>query len=264
MRKYMGIFKIYFRTQLAWRFDVFLTVAFSFSKVLLAFILWKAIFAGREIVSGFTFPQMLTYYIAVAFISQLDLSNGMAFEIGDRIKSGSFSGRMVVPVNVKGYMYAQTLGAASFYALFNVLAAGAWLLLSGNQAALTSSVTDILYASALIGMGLAFMLQMHFLLGSFAFKYTEVWVFLMIKNNILNVLMGSVIPLSLFPSALQAVLKFLPFYYVAYLPATLLIGKNADMALTGIFVLAAWNVGLYLINRFAYEKLRTKYDGVGI
>ncbi len=264
MRKYIGIFRIYFRSQLAWRFDVFLTVAFSFSKVLLAFILWKAIFAGREVVSGFTFSQMLTYYIAVAFISQLDLSNSMAFEMGDRIKGGSFSGRMVVPVNVKGYMYAQTLGAASFYALFNVLAAGAWLLLFRNQAALTGSAVNIMYASALIGMGLAFMLQLHFLLGSFAFKYTEIWVFLMIKNNLLNVLMGAVIPLSLLPEVLQSALKFLPFYYVAYLPATLLIGKNSDMALTGIIVLAVWNACMYVINHFAYERLRTKYDGVGI
>lgn len=63
IRKYYEIAKINFKVQLIWRFDVVVNMMFTIIKILFVYILWKAIFGENDIVSGFTFNSMLSYYI---------------------------------------------------------------------------------------------------------------------------------------------------------------------------------------------------------
>ena len=118
MRKYAEIAKILFKAQIAYRFDVAMAVLFTISKILFAYILWGAIFGQNETIAGFTFPMMVSYYIISSFLSQIEMSDGVSGEIGDRIRGGTFSKYMVVPVNTQGYFIAQTFGAMAFYLIF--------------------------------------------------------------------------------------------------------------------------------------------------
>lgn len=108
------------------------------------------------------------------------------------------------------------------------------------------------------------MMQLHYFLGIWAFKFLEIWVFLMIKNNILALATGTLIPLMLLPDALVAAMKYLPFYYVTYLPTMLLMGRNTEELFMGLGVLAVWNAAFLPLNHILYERLRRRYDGVGI
>jgi ABC-2 type transport system permease protein len=55
MRKYIETSKLLFKNQLVYRFDIVVNMIFTISKILLAFVLWSAIFGNQKIVAGFTF-----------------------------------------------------------------------------------------------------------------------------------------------------------------------------------------------------------------
>ena len=55
MRKYLEIASVHFRTQLIWRADTVFHILFTVTRIIFAFILWGAIFEGKEIISGFFF-----------------------------------------------------------------------------------------------------------------------------------------------------------------------------------------------------------------
>ena len=59
-------------------------------------------------------------------------------------------------------------------------------------------------------------------------------------------------------------MQILPFYYTAYLPSMLLIGRNGEEAVGGVFVMLGWNFGIWLLSRNVYSRYRVKYDGAGI
>ena len=118
MKKYLEIAKIHFKAQIAYRFDVAMTMVFTISKILFAYILWGAVFGQNETVAGFTFPMMFSYYIISSFLYQIEMSSGVSGEVSARIRDGSFSKYMVIPVNTQGYFIVQTLGAMMFYLLF--------------------------------------------------------------------------------------------------------------------------------------------------
>lgn len=264
MRKYIEVAKIMFKVQITYRFDVAMTVLFTIAKILFAYILWGAIFSDNETVSGFTFNSMLSYYIISSFLSQIDQSDGVSGEISDRIRGGTFSKYMVVPVSVGKYFTAQTIGSMSFYLVFILTSTILWVLIFNADFVITSNILVIFQSALLIILGLLFMIQLNIFLGMLAFKFQDIWMFLMIKNNFVEIITGSFVPLALFPEQIVFAMRFFPFYYITYLPSMMLIGKNQDEAIIGLITLSAWLFSFILLNKFSYNKLRIIYDGVGI
>lgn len=264
MNKYIEIGKILCKAQMAYRFDVAMTVLFTVTKILFAYILWGAIFAQHEVVAGFTFPMMLSYYIISSFLSQIELSDRVSVEVSERIRNGTFSTYMVIPARVNGYFIAQTFGTMAFYFIFVVLGTILWILLFGVDLVITSNILIISSAIVMIVLGLLFMIQLNFFLGMLAFRFQDIEFFLIIKSNVVTFVTGGLIPLMLLPQSVVSVMKFLPFYYVTYLPSMLLIGKNEHEAGIGIITLSIWLLAFGLLNQKSYEKMRRIYDGVGI
>lgn len=264
MRKYIEIAILFFKAQIVYRFDVAMSVLFTVSKILFAYILWGAIFGQNEEVAGFTFPMMLSYYIISSFLSQIEMSDSVSVEIGERIRSGTFSKHMVVPVNTQGYFIAQTLGTMAFYLIFILGATMIWVVGFGVQFVLTRHIAVVLGAVLMVVLGLLFMIQLNYFLGMLAFRFQDISMFLMIKGNIVAFITGTLVPLALLPQGLISVMRFFPFYYVTYLPSMLFIGKNESEALTGIIALLVWLLAITLLNKFSYNKCRVIYDGVGI
>lgn len=256
--------KIFFKAQITYRFDVAMTVLFTVTKILFAYVLWGAIFGQNKTVAGFTFPMMLSYYIISSFLSQIEMSNGVSDEISDRIKGGTFSKYMVIPANTQGYFAAQTFGAMAFYLLFIFASTVVWVFVFGIKFTITNSAALIIAAVVMVVLGLLFMIQLNYFLGILAFKFQDISIFLMIKGNIVSFITGTLVPLVLLPPSVVSIMRFFPFYYVTYLPSMLLIGKNEGEAFIGIAILAAWLLAFTILNKFAYNKLRVVYDGVGI
>lgn len=264
MRKYIEVAKVLFKAQIVYRFATMLSMVFTISKIVLAYILWSAVFGEQTMVAGFTFNGMLSYYIISSFITQLDQSGGTAGEIADRIRTGSFSTYMVRPISVFGNFFSETIGISAFLMGFNLIAAVVWIFIFQIQFVITGSIVLILSALTIIPLGILFMFQLNYYIGILAFKFLEIRMFNMIKYNILEFITGSLIPLALLPDYILNVMRYFPFYYVVYLPSMLLICKNQGDILMGILVLCAWNAAFYVLNKFTYNKLRVKYDGVGI
>jgi len=108
------------------------------------------------------------------------------------------------------------------------------------------------------------MMQLNFYIGILAFKFQETYIFRMIKDNVMQFVTGSLIPLAILPNLVQHIMRYFPFYYIIYLPSMLFMGKRDNEIAMGLITLILWNLGFWILNKFTYKRLRTKYDGVGI
>lgn len=264
MKKYFETAKILFKAQLAYRFDIITSIILTISKVLLAYVLWGAIFGKQSIVSGFTFSSMLSYYILSSFITQLDQSSNTGWQIASEIKNGRFSKYITKPINIFWYFTAQTIGVSAFLLFFNLIAAVIWIFVFRMDFTITSSIRNILSAAALIMLGLLFMMQLNYFIGILAFKFIDTDIFMMIKDNIVEFVRGSLIPLVLLPSGIIKIMALFPFYYVSYLPTMLLLGRNENQIFSGFITLLCWNTAFGLLNLITYQRLKSRYDGVEI
>ena len=264
VRKYAAITKIYLKAQFIWRADTIFNMLFTITKVIFAYLLWGIIFEEREMIAGFTFSSMLSYYIISSFLGKLEMSGGISSEISTRIRNGTFSKYMIIPVSIQKYFIAMEVGLVIFYLGFDLLAAIVWVVIFRIDFVLTNQVGMVLCAIVMFLLGLFFMVQLNYYIGLLALKYEDVGTFLMIKNNIMSLITGSIVPLALFPQEVISIMKLFPFYYVTYLPSMLLTGRCGDEALTGILVLCAWCTVMYFVIKATWQMYRRKYDGVGI
>lgn len=264
MGKYLEVTKTYMKTQLIWRADVIFNMIFTITKILFAYLLWSMVYQNKEMVGGFTFHGMLSYYIISSFLSQLEMSEGISREIHDRIRNGTFSKYMIIPVGVQRYFMAMELGVVLFYAAFDLLAAVVWIYVFQIQFMFAADILPIVCAVIITILGMIFMVQLNYFLGLLTLKYEGIGTFLMIKNNLVALITGSIVPLVLFPEVIVKIMQLCPFYYVTYLPSMLLVGRCGEEAIAGIVIIICWCLFMQLLIHIVWKKYLRKYDGVGI
>ncbi len=270
VRRYFAIGTICMRSRTAYRFDVLVGATLPFLRVLLAFLLWRALFADREVIGGFTLGSMTFYYILTAFLARLDQSGGLVWEYAGDIKEGRFSKYMTKPVNPFGHFLATTAANTLYVAGIALLSIAVLFLVFGGLpagrqalAVLRPTPASLAYAVALSLLGLVFSASLNWLTAILAWKFQDISGFHMIKGVVVEFLTGAMLPLSLLPGALAGVMRLFPFYSMQYLPASLFLGLAAEEAASGLLVLSLWTVGFLLLGEFAWRRLRRLDEGVG-
>jgi ABC-2 type transport system permease protein len=117
----------------------------------------------------------------------------------------------------------------------------------------------------MIPVGLSFMVFYQYFIGTLAFKFQDIGFFRHVQGSVIAFLTGAIVPLALLPEAVTGALRFLPFTYVTYMPAMLLTGRaGAGEGLFGLAVIVAWTAAMSAVCQLTYNRLRVKFDGVGI
>ena len=264
IKKYCEVAKINFKGCIIWRFDILANLLLTVTKITFAYILWRAVFGENDVIGGFTFYSMLTYYVTGAFLSGADMSKKISTEICTRVISGTFSKYIIIPVNIQIYFMAQNFGRLIFYLLLNIISLFTWIFILQISFSFTNNMYYLGTAAVMALLGLIFMTEFQFFIGILSFKFLEISMFRIIVDNIMVFITGAAIPLSLLPEAVTAVMRIFPFYYIIYLPSMLAIGRNGNEALSGLIIIFAWALVFFIINNLLYKRLRVLFEGVGI
>ena len=265
MKKYLEAFRLSYKMQITWRFDVAMTMLSTAGQIIAAWIIWQVIFSQNTTVKGFGLGSMLSYYLISSILTSINFTNQISGEVSDLIRGGRFSGHMVTPMNPLFFFGSMTAGESVFHLGFCVLTAFVCAALLQMNIAITQDPARIILALALIVIGLAFMACYHYTIGVLAFKFIEIGFFMHVQGSIIAFATGALVPLSLLPENVLHILRFLPFTHVVFTPAMLLCGlASVGEGFTSLAVISAWALIMFAISQYAYKHLRVKYDGVGI
>ena len=87
----------------------------------------------------------------------------------------------------------------------------------------------------------------------------EFGTFTYIKNAIILILSGSVIPIWFLPEKIRTIIGFLPFQYIYQTPLGIYIGKySLSEALTSMLIQAIWVFVLFIILFFVWKNTRKR------
>ena len=261
--KYLQVARITWKSMLAYQADTWLGAALSGVRVLLSFLLWSAVFAGRSEVGGYTLPMMITYALLSAMLARLQHQDALAWQLASEIKAGVFSKYLVHPISVVQYFLSAGLGRWSYLLIINAVALIVWGGIFSHWLVLPAS-PEAWWIVLLIPLGAVCMLLLNHLVASLSLKYLDVTGLMIIKNTLIEFFSGAFIPLQLLPALITGLLKFTPFYYVVYYPASLFINQQAEPPWVAVLVLTGWCCLLYLANQVWFRRARRYYEGAGI
>ena len=267
MKKAQPIFKAVvqatYKENFAFRSNMVVSLITQPVYFLVQYFIWQAVFSAHNTVSGFTLDTMLYYYAVSSLMGFLnwDSADGTLQRL---IQTGKFITFQLRPVSHLYYAFFEKVGHRILAFWLEMLPILGFYLLFGIRPIPAKPVW------AIISIALSFILEflINYTIGTIAFwlvKTDGVRRAVLVFKDICS---GMLLPLTLFPSAIQKILFFLPFQFSAYVPARVFMG-NYELA--GITMSIPQVVGLQvvmvvvtlLLNRLIWFFGVKRFTGVG-
>ena len=251
-----------------YRGDFAFATLLRFMPIVTQVFLWSAIFAAgtsdsQHKLNGYTYANMVAYYllamIARAFSSMPGLASGIAREVRD----GTVKKYLTQPIDMLGYLFWHRVAHKLVYYVVAIGPFGLvfWLCrdyFGGWPDAFTIVAFVVsLELSFLVG----FLLEAW--IGLIAFWFLEVSSLLFIYMMLNYFLSGHMIPLD-WLGAFGRCFRYLPFQYLAYVPAAIMLGKytHAEL-LIELGIEFAWVVVLFVLCRVTLARGIRQYGAFG-
>ncbi|HEY4260628.1 MAG TPA: ABC-2 family transporter protein [Schlesneria sp.] len=263
------IFRTSIAERLAYRADFAFATLVRFLPIVTQVFLWGAIYQASgprdgRVINSYTYGDMVAYSLLVmvgrAFSSMPGLTTGIARDIRD----GTIKKFLTQPVDMLDYLFWHRVAhKLVYYVIAFVPFAFVFWLCGDYFRGFPSAGTLFAFGISLV---LAFLIGflIESLMGLVAFWFLEVSSLVFVYMLISYFLSGHMLPLDWLPASLGYWIQLLPFKYLAFTPAAVLLEKYSHQQLVIELVMGcAWVGVLYLLNRLALSRGLMRYSAYG-
>jgi len=255
---YVDLIRIRFLMMLAYRVNYYSGIVIYAINIGAYYFFWKAIYGDQDVIGGFTLAQMTTY-VAVSWMARAFYFNNLDREIANEIRDGSVAIQFIRPYVYLIVKMMQGFGEGIFRLLLFMVPGLVIVCLIFPVQLPTEPKVWLLYAAMLF---LSFLInsQINILTGLSAFFIENIEGMMRMKRVFVDLFSGVVIPIALFPGWLSAIVQWLPFQAIAYLPSSVFTGRSTgDVAMQALGLQAIWFavliVPIWLLWRAARQRL---------
>lgn len=229
-----------FQTQLAYRGQVWAQALGYFIQISAKVAIWTAVFAGMANVDGITLPQMVTYAIVAGSVDVAWHWEEFVRKVGGQIKSGDLVVYLLKPLRYPLMLFSAECGnlGYGFMALVVPVTIASSLLYGIVPPA--TPMHGVLFV-ALWAVGFLILFLLATIAGLLSFWLMTAFALEWILTAMLAILSGRIVPLWFFPEEAAAVLKTLPFAWIAFHPTAVYLGQVDVAGALGLLGLGlAW------------------------
>jgi len=264
MRKYFYYAVTAFKSLNVYKLDLVLKVFGSLIFVTAMREIWLSMYRNTPTLAadtGVDAKTMATYAIVSVVVSML-LAPGLAAEMGNKVASGTIVTDFMKPWNWMLMYLAKCAASAAFSLVYVVVPLGLALTVI-YPIDVPSAGRLLLFAlSAVMAFLLSFCI--NFNVGILAFRFTHSWGFDVMKEGLVRVCSGFLVPLWFFPESMGAVLKCLPFQAIYAVPLSIYVGRTDGAGLAAsIGLQAIWIAALFLLGQTLLLRERRRLAGAG-
>lgn len=264
LRKYARLQAFFLQHGFVYRWEGLVGFLFDIVPPFTMVFLWLSAGSDAGMIGGYTLPGIVTYYLTVTVLRTL-LTSYPEHEVSRSVREGAISQLLVRPIGIWLYFLLAELGWKIIRVGMIVPVMGVALFLLrgvlGNLALSTPDVLGFLLAAVMSAV-LTYLLKLALAWSSFwlaesngLFELFEVATF---------VLGGVMIPLDLLPEPARGIATVLPFQYLYYFPANVLLGRISGPELAvGLAAQVVWLIGAFLFCRWLWQRALIRYDAVG-
>ena len=220
------ILAVSFREKSIFRFDYIVNTLFSFLYIVLKVSLWRGLYGiGGGAVGGIVLNEMMVYCILSSFTEGITKTTVMN-DLNSSVLDGSISACLLLPIGLKKYMFLNSVTKNIFWTIYGIVPSAVMAVLffgfhleirPGNLAA---------YVFSLI-MGILINFLYNFLFGSSVIWFRNSFFLGNINSVLLKLFSGALVPIWFFPASLKALSDFLPFRYIVFEPAAILLNTKS-------------------------------------
>lgn len=254
---YVDLIRIRFMMMLAYRVNYYSGIVIYALNIGAYYFLWKAIYGSSESLGGMSVTQMTTY-VAISWMARAFYFNNLDREIANEIRDGSVAVQFIRPYNYLIVKMMQGFGEGLFR-LFLFSVPG--MIVASLLFPIVLPSSPGVWAVFLVMLLFSFLInsQINILTGLLAFFVENNEGMMRMKRVAVDLFSGLIIPVSLFPAAMSAVLEWLPFQAITYLPGSVFTGRVTGTAVYEAFaVQVVWFLILIVPIWWMWRRARSR------
>ncbi|MHB8969310.1 MAG: ABC transporter permease [Pirellulaceae bacterium] len=266
------ILRIALEERLVYRGDFALGTLMRFLPIVTQIFLWWAIFdtigAGtrdRATIVGYSFSNMVAYYLLSMVSRAFSSMPGVASGIALQIRNGEIKKYLVQPIDMLGFLLLTRLAhKLAYYSVALLPFAGIFFVCRGYFVDGWPEWERLVCFVAALGLSFLLGFFLEASLGLLGFWFLEVSSLLFMYMLFSFFLSGHMFPLDMLPQPWHEMVDMLPFKYLAYYPAAVFLGKVPhEELLVGLGIEAGWVVLFFGTARLAFQRGVRRYSGFG-
>jgi len=239
LKKYFPFIKLSIIRSSTYKHEVWWGSIISFVIVIFYFYLWKSIFGNSSAINGYTFEEIMNYYIFSRIILMF-IRNDFDRTLEYEIKNGTISIRLIRPSNIFLEGWSSSAGLSIWRLILNILP----IIITGMiffNIQIRITLVSTIYLILILFCAFFINYMISFIVGILTFWSRGTTGVRHLKSLFISVIGGSLIPLDFYPAKIYNLFMFFPFKYLIYYPVLLLQGKlNESDILTSFPVLVLW------------------------
>lgn len=224
IRKYVRVVETSLQSNMAYAANFASSTVFYALITFVLISLWRTVYAGGQPVEEYSGTQMMWYCIITELVvmSRSDVFGSLT----EAVQSGSIAYVLNKPYDYLLYQFADATGLMAVKVALNAAVGVAMgLLIIGPLPGFSPIILLPIALALFCGMTLNFCIQAC--LGLSAFWFEENSAFYWISSKLV-LIFGLLLPVEYFPDWLERAVRFLPFPYVTYGPARLVVAFSAE------------------------------------
>lgn len=257
MRAYVQLAKLRLLEALTYRFDVFAGFLTNLILMFATVFLWETAFRGMGTVEGVNEGQMVTYAIIGALLATLTTTT-VQQHLNMKIRRGDIAVDLIRPINPPVAWLAEDIGSAVARVVLQALPLLIFAIIFVRIPAPANLTSFLLFLPCcVLSFGILWLLSA--LSGLIVFWTMDLGDLGIVKDAVVRILAGGLVPLWFFPMWAQKISACLPFQYAVQLPLSIYIGKaRVHEALQGIGIQLFWVAVLGVLTAIVWRRGRRK------
>src|SRR4051812_46910496 len=207
---------------------------------------------------------MIYYYLLTILVSNLVTPTEDEWQIAADIRDGQINSFLTKPLSYLGYRFSLFLSGRLVYTIVTILPiAVIFYLFRGYIALPADAITWVL---AIVSLVLAAAMQFFitYSLAMMAFWLLEISTIVFIVYSFEYFLGGQMFPVDIMPATVQAVMKWLPFYYELFFPIAIFLRPLRRVAMIeALAIQIGWVLVTWAAARLMWRRGLGHYQAVG-
>jgi ABC-2 type transport system permease protein len=263
--KYASVFNIGLQNTFVYRWNYFLRALFGLIPLAGTVFLWSAVFKERGGgLHGYDYGSMIYYYLLTVLVSNLVTPTEDEWQIAADIREGQINSLLTKPMSYLGYRFSIFCSGRLVFTFVTLPPIALIFLYFRDYIVLPHSVTVYVLATVSTIMAAFIQFFITYTLAMMAFWILEISTIVFIVYSFEYFLGGQMFPIDIMPAGVQAVMKWMPFYYELFCPIAIFLERLRGPELwQALAIQAAWLLLTWAAAHFMWRRGLGHYQAVG-
>lgn len=263
--KYVSVFNIGLQNAFVYRWNYFLRALFALIPLAGTVFLWSAVFKERGgSLHGYDYGSMIYYYLLMILVSNLVTPTEDEWQIAADIREGQINSLLTKPMSYLGYRFSIFLSGRLVYTFVTLPPIA--LIFIYFHGFIVPPHDAMTYVYAIVSTLMAAVIQFFitYALSMAAFWILEISTIIFIVYSFEYFLGGQMFPIDIMPAGIQAVMKWMPFYYELFCPVAIFLERLKGAELwEALAIQTGWLFLTWGAAHFMWRRGLGHYQAVG-